>query len=1642
VDLALSGPVRIAIETRLAFAGNESEPPLGYRVLVQPDSGPALTGEYSAGLETGLPVTVDGRVRPVGRLATAYLEIPAAVRSVRFDVTAPSYVRVLRLLEPDYSAPRLNEPRPGACEMRARGPAVGSGAHSLAFPDRDEPRIFRSGPRSTDETERLALRLVRDNSRSEGGLLGSMLMRDLALRRPDYPEIRRVARHLFELHTFHRDLLPVSKCTPSDRRLGYFFDRRALEPGEDLRDIVVAEQHAPALLSKLRLGTFLEAPVVPGVPGNGQPGKQERTDCGGPRAFLYRLPERIAPSTLRVAVDLGSGPADTDLLLQYDGHDPVALHLRPGRELPVSQCAVSEAEAGLTLLSAQWGASCGGTLGGPFGLAHPPAPLLGTATAEVALPAGIREIRVWQRGSGGPGVRLALQIRVSREYHLTEGEFLDHVRRLGSSRRYHELVVAALRASPGVPARATLAEMELRNDLIPLSRLMDTLDRLFRLGVSTADRTRQGEASEEKVRAWADAGRRSIEAGQWLAALEAWAKVLASGNATLRREALLARLRALSELGELFLLDRQARALYLFDPDPVVRNEARVRLEALLARSKDRLGLLALHAVEAVRSPTPAALGDLVNDLWAHDQATMALAVGLAIEPALRPAQSLRQAAVSKGWWSLLEELLAGVSDPGIRELWLARKALVTGDHPKALELLADAGPEGRNLAAHLRKGETIWTGLSSPGGEERAQALFDWESWQKAHPGPRRWRTEPLIVDCDGWDDIYSPGRDVHETAAIASPRHPVRISIMGPVTIRVEGRPLHPAGSSSPLDDWLVIRWAGQRVDAPILDNYPFEGSVSSNHPGMVPGSHVFRQLDLGAGLHEISVRGEKNLMAVRVLVERPDVVLPALPPLTSDGVCRAVGGRDRIQTFADRLVRVVPLDPASPVRMLPVTLPLFDVACPGERAPGLGRITAARVALRRTGQGARPGVDPSVLLQGGRSVPSEEVTLGLVRLGKIDATLPAETRQAALLDQDRLEEAAAQSIPDTDDALRDRLAVLLRWREMGPEARARAQIQADLIANKHPGIPLAGDIMARILADRQWIPFQNVHSSAGLLRTKVSGWSTESPAHRVRAALMPPVEPDEQLLPGKGSLVLFFSNTSPTRVLLDLSTADVDYLPPRPMDVRVQVDARSESRVSVSPHGGPTAFQVMVGAGDHTVRVRIHEPVTNQFLRVRVREERGDGVQAVLDLGERTFHVATAQQPVELMIAGPLLLRVDEHRADEIVSEYFPVDASRRSITLGPKDGESESLLRFFQRAFVPGGALPRPRHTPFQQPPVPANPVVFSPEQAERPVRLDGGLPLGGQEDGTWSVGAAAVRRRAVEEDAQKQLVAEDFRRAQATHRKFDEDRHIYSRFGIEIHERVFGGPTLGISGLLQGRRPDSPWDLRLEASAFVQRPGAPVVATHDETEGSVRVEASVRQHRIINPRLAHNPVLAIFGRALSMNDNTFYPVARVDQDIYTPFKADHRSGLRLSDSLEFRPWLDTLFMGRLTAASNGFENFGLDHVGLEAGWRQRLGDAEIHLDYRATRYLADRDRARASTRHLVFLDLLGDVLQPRQRRVELGVHLVQDLDRNETTGLASVTWHLGNGRGYRDFGPGSADFMDRRMLRACDAERFD
>ncbi len=1582
------GPMRIGVQTRLALPEMSSDLRHDYRINVYLDSALWQVLEFMTALETTKKISVDGHVRVVGDRELAYLIIPEGRHRIELHASSALYARLARSESPDDYLFAKNWPGNDKTRINSTGPTQ----QVLSIWEVRDVELTQAsiGGEPLDETAlRRVLRVARDNNRRDGGLVAAMTARSWAARTPHDRILRRFAERLWHRHTFYRQLLPSGGQTPGNRGFAWFGTPRLRAP---FRQRLVPKAYTQAFLSELASGYFIEIPY------------------GAERALEYVLPDRSAPSVLRISVDLTGANATGPLFVQFDAEIPRELHVDGAIDLPVAEFRASMGEIGLELSQRQHAAR-GVTLSGPFATRDSVAPFITAGFLELHLPRHVKRLRVWRGGKSGDSVHAAMAYRTSKFYTMTETEYLPLLEALGPENilRFYRTAVShhTDRDAVNVLTLAGLATVkrkhyhayrDLYNQWLPLLRFMHTHYRRFIASVRTSGGV-EGLGLEVQTVCTnlpkvADA-RAASAAGDWLRALENWTQLRYCAKADVREQAALAQVEALRQLGEHYLAVQYLRALFIQGESPALQNQALQQLRDHYQRSENPKAELVLLAAAVVQRPSAERLTALVDTLLAVGQTRFALLTLMAMLPEQRSSEAVLRAAAAEGWWSLFDRALPQMPDFQDRKRWAGYRAQLEGKYQQALERWQQAGPQGAALMHQLSTALSVRADLASEKPAPRNQAILRWQQLQAQMTDVKVWKNEPrLVVGHAGADTLYAADQHRFAPAFRASTKTPVQLRAYGPGQLRLRVRPLHPVGVADPIDDWIVVRHHDNQNVYPIIGNQPAPTLQLVGQNGEQPGRAVEITYELEIGYHELEISVEKSTALIQVAVSRSEFPLSVLPPLTPDTAIAALQGKlgeqpRKIPSWSWRLSRFLWFGPCNGAS---------NSAWECDRILGIPNSLAVP---------ANPGRDL-------RSFAASLSDTEPVRLAGLDSGFEALSRKTG-----------------ADERVLHRMHNLLWHAEHAPQQYAENLLAAEQLFAAHRDHPGLQPAMRRLRRSVSWQQITSVAHSAGLRTLRFEGWQPEHPALRVRKALLRPLRPGEHVVYGFDTLVLAVDNIRATRFELELIAEDIAYLPSQAMPVAWQLDQDPES-VSILTHNRQRMrISELIPPGKHLIRVRIAQPVVNQYLRVYIHEQYHDAMKIVEQVVERLHHIATKDNPVKFYLEGPALLRIDEWADGRTLSRFQPVQGGWQQVQVPVSAGKDESLFRIYvQTPTQPEPEIPLRRDTsqlaqvaePFRQMSAPFDEFLRPPDDV---------LTLGGQEDGTWSFTTALASRRNLGEDNEDTAEAERFSEWTVSHRLFVPHRTTFFHTDALVRIREQGDPTWGARSWLVIDRPDWPVDINLSGTLFAQHADAEI---GNQWAGTLR--ATLSQKRDWNYATYHRPSLGVFQRWLSLDNSPGTNQDRVDQDIFTPYKRDHLRGLRVADSVTHRPWLDTLVHGGVFATTNDSLNpLDLDNSGVTIGAKQLFGDWQLGLGYRITHYFADGDRDGSSTRlRLRFtVDGLGWISSTDGWQAHFNFD--HDHHSGDNSVWLSLAWNRANARRLRDYRPGEIEFRTLRQRRA-------
>ena len=468
-----------------------------------------------------------------------------------------------------------------------------------------------------------------------------------------------------------------------------------------------------------------------------------------------------------------------------------------------------------------------------------------------------------------------------------------------------------------------------------------------------------------------------------------------------------------------------------------------------------------------------------------------------------------------------------------------------------------------------------------------------------------------------------------------------------------------------------------------------------------------------------------------------------------------------------------------------------------------------------------------------------------------------------------------------------------------------------------------------------------------------------------------------------------------------------------PGQPVQLTLRLFAALADRVEVrTTSGGVRALDR--GAGVRVsdtadargeLHLRVGDGLPGTFVALAVADANG----AALD-GRRPL--AYHRGPLTLRITRPTLLRITEWDGERSDVRTQWVETAGTTRVTAQRPGAALRISAMTLEPARPRGMPDNNVATIVASPPVSTTPPA--PTQPDPPITpWPSVLPNSGGEDGTWGV-QASVQSRNDPDDVDDR--DERFGEVRWRWRWHALDGGLWGRVDVigRRHEAGFG--VLGLQHALQWRQADGPWGASLDAAAWRQSAPAGLASPAHATSVRAAVEWSQRR----DERWRDEWELGLRLRDLSLRDVDRTLATRLDNDVYSRFRDQHRRQIDLNYRLAWRARYDTEWLfdaqARTNDVSTDLDSFG---GGLAWRWARHGWTASAGLDVR--RFLRDSDRRASATRERVEL-AVGRMFLSADDGWRLRLATSYDADSRQLHGGFTVEWFDHDGRGLADFAP--------------------
>jgi len=1579
VTARVKGPCRVALLSRALYPYESGERHFSYHIYYRLDKSEPVCLELETLPETSSKFTVNGKLTVAGRSAYSYFDIPEGEHLLSLKSTAHVLIRPSCRTKHDYLFPELN------------GWNIKGNAHRITDLKKQEERIVSK---------------IRNPQYRQDQLIGITAMHMWADRRLDAPELKDAAVELENLHTYYKDLFPAVKPADMEIKFRWFFSPSI--KNRVARDLFIGANHAKSMMETVPGGFFIQIPALVDMPFN--------NDQAPEHAMTFKLPQRVSFTRLQIAA---MRPEEASCFQIQVANKIHKFRLEPRPDMPEESFDLTLGEAGLftaTLNDPQ----NRGPLGGVFDAVRHAAPITRATTYEIRIPPSAKEIRVWETGDKPKGVKLALRLSVAKPPTLTESAFYDLMELDPEASSLFEKLISLFKTNAdGLNDIDDPYTGGVRKYWSPLIRFVRARNAFFTNDICPWQKqTPLGEIppdTDKKISVLINKGTAALDRDDRLTALETWGKIHSMADGAMITRARLMISGILMDMSKFRLGEKALKSLMIYQHTTEKNHGAKTAFEALKRhynKTEDIDRLIALYATKLICDPSPQDLAELSKELLNKGFHRYALLAALAVPERLRPYEVMIRSTIALGWNRMSFELIQSCPDDEKKEFWMAMASMKRLDVSMARKFLVKAGKSAGGWLKAIDLGLEIRRKLAHP--ETREKGFVMWQSWQKKHPGPRVFKADPgAIIDFAGSGNIYNLPMDLYTQMFLALEERPVRMRVAGPVRIRINGRILHKNNFETPSNGWMRLSIKGREYLYPIVSSRPISGMQwSCSEIEGRPGIKVKEVFSLGPGIHDIAVDAGSFPLLVRVERERPDIPIPVLPMLTPD-----------TQRWLPRGIKPDIQQDRRKVGNHLIVIPVDKNGDSMEFSADLVRKTASWQSTVPNFYDLNVEGAKNPILSGGIPSP-DKMVLDKDGLKKIETWV----------------EKAKTADPEEVIAA---VTVMARLAMLRPNQRGQLLSIAEAVVNQRKDIPRLSCLISMFPNRLKWQSVSSIISSAGSQLVPSRGNMPETPSQRVYHALPRSSMIQGRIVPGDKKLVMVVENIRRTVLGLTFGFGDLPFVKPLPVHVRYRIDSKPAATIVLDSDKPVRRVNLSLIKGEHRITVEIAGSYAGQYLTVMAEANRklrftGQwGKNGDFAMKERLYLVGTRKNPVKAYLSGPAWIRIDELVNDEIRTSYKYIPISGSRIELMPDSGKNKGTYGIYIKTMTDQTYVrpQRPIELVFDRVETPPKENISN---SGTKIRVGESVQPGGHEDGTWEAAIAYMTRRNFDEsEADKKL--EHFWEEEIIHRYAYKKRLIFIKSSLLERVRQSGGSVTGIKGdLMLGR---NKWRFGISSSYYLQYPDSSGLHASGKNQWALKTSAKISNRLSLYENATHTPSMTIFGRKLSMKGYGGYSPHKVDRDIFTLYKNDHVRGIRISDSIVYRPWVDTLFFAKTYVGTNEDMNpFSPDYFGLGLIFRQSFSDFQTSAGYRAYQYFKDRDRDSNPWRNYLVCSLSWKNWTRMWRRIGIDIDLKYDPSDHVCEGAIRFSFVWGRARGTCDFMPAEIPFRDIVNHRLLELEQ--
>lgn len=810
----------------------------------------------------------------------------------------------------------------------------------------------------------------------------------------------------------------------------------------------------------------------------------------------------------------------------------------------------------------------------------------------------------------------------------------------------------------------------------------------------------------------------------------------------------------------------------------------------------------------------------------------------------------------------------------------------------------------------------------------------------------------------------------------ANAQPNDPIEYEIIGPVDVQFHFRLQHKnTEPNERLNDWVEINHHAQKTKwFPIFHSRISDDlSLVPNHIGS-PGSIKQLNVSFGPGLHTLKIKALSSTLLVNANIHTPVLFSELMDEiqnghLATNYFTSNLGAKTSIQ---DQPMSASEKLKNTPIHQLGLCIdnPLENFLNDNDYASTVNWQTPDEGDIWQA---------PHTLqsIQSSWSIPSKVITA----------------------DENSLEQTL--------------LNILWHWPDIIPENQAKIVAHINHLVQ---GMSLSSHVRAlmnQLNRPYTWEKENLIISSAG---TKKINQFIESDFLNERQHLIfqgNTVKGERLYGHNQFGLMLDFNKKTQIRLKFSQMALPFQYAP----DSTLLITLNQKEIKTVTLSDKQAVINLSIPAGRQQLRVKLLEPSSDHWIYIQADAYILDQWVNVIQPRSTKFYVSTHDQPLVLHLNQTRWLRIEEYKNDKTIQTY-QLKKDSGTLTLKPEKGQNAALYRVFSFQ----------EKTSSQ----PLLPISIEKEPFDETLRytdtqLLSKSPLFLPE---YSADTNNKNRTSTNGLYYQHSIRYDFDDLSS-----DQPSQTYNEFGWR-HRRplnclscywrsdVYGRShsdtetqLIGATLWMQGDMPYSNnWSWRTKQELLYSH-------TYSDAwrwAGSGNLINSYT----INESIALRHNLELFAQHLSFTPSNLPQ----DTDLYSQYKRDHTWGIKVEESLHYRPWLDSLLSGHFRLVSNELETT-IEPDYLQAGfaWHQYWQPMQFSVNYRHRTYLVDQQRDDTHHQPTLGLNIKFWHHFNGQDLIQYQARLNRNLNNQDYIVTFEISWNMANSMGFHHFMPSENAF---------------